>query len=186
MSVTLPEGFFLVRAWAAEMDFAKLHEAIAWTQHTTRVHGKEHPVPRMECWMGDAPYTYSGRTYDPAPLPAIVDGIRAHLEMFLEVRYTFNSVLANLYRDGRDSVAWHADDEPELGSEPTIASLSFGAPRDFAIKSKLTGERTTIKLRHGDLLVMTGRSQADYLHSVPKRANAGERINLTFRRTFPL
>jgi alkylated DNA repair dioxygenase AlkB len=98
----------------------------------------------------------------------------------------FDSVLANLYRDGKDAMGWHADDEPELGPAPVIASLSLGATRRFAFKPKAgneEGARLSIVLPHGSLLVMRGATQANYLHAIPRtRRPVGARINLTFRR----
>lgn len=95
----------------------------------------------------------------------------------------FNSVLANLYRDGRDSNGWHADDEPELGDDPIVASLSFGASRRFLLRSREhPAQRYEWTLAHGSLLVMGRGVQSAYVHSVPKTSRpAGERINLTFR-----
>jgi alkylated DNA repair dioxygenase AlkB len=96
---------------------------------------------------------------------------------------SYNSCLANLYRDGNDSVSWHADDETELGPNPTIASLSFGAPRIFKLKHRASGATFDYELLPGSLLVMYGRCQDDWVHAIPKRARvAGPRINLTFRR----
>jgi alkylated DNA repair dioxygenase AlkB len=100
---------------------------------------------------------------------------------------SFNSVLANAYRDGRDSMGWHADDEKELGPKPLIASLSFGTSRRFLLREKAKNKARpfSLQLEHGSLLVMRGESQSRYLHSVPKTARpAGLRINLTFRQVF--
>ena len=95
----------------------------------------------------------------------------------------FNSVLMNLYRDGRDSMGWHSDDEPELGDDPVIASLSLGAPRRFVLRhAKKRGRWITLVLGDASLLVMAGTTQRFYRHAVPKEDDAGERINLTFRR----
>lgn len=176
----LPPGFHLYRGWFTLCGFDAIREAITWQQQTIRAYGREVAQPRLTSWMGDAPYTYSGRRHDPAPLPGPVEYVRRQVQE--TTGETFNSVLANLYRDGSDSVAWHADDEPELGASPTIASLSLGATRAFHVKLRAGGAPWKLDLAHGDLLVMMGASQRDYLHSVPKRANAGARINLTFRQ----
>lgn len=174
----LPEGFALTRISVPEL--SALVDAIAWEQRTLKLYGREHAVPRLTAWMGTGAYTYSGVSHAPAPMPVAIAELHARIEQLTGAR--FNSVLANYYRDGRDSVAEHADDEPELGPEPTIASVSIGASRTFAIRCKATRERTTIELRNGDLLVMSGHSQRDYLHSVPKTSRpVGPRINLTFR-----
>jgi len=91
-------------------------------------------------------------------------------------------VLLNYYRNGRDSNGWHSDDEPELGDNPVIASLSLGAPRDFQLRSKRDKSlKQTLSLEHGSLLVMRGTTQRCWQHQIPKRANAASRINLTFR-----
>lgn len=176
--MSLPAGFQLTAIPAPAVQ--ALVNAIAWEQRTLRLYGREVTVPRLTAWMGTGAYTYSGVRHEPAPMPAIVAELHARVEQVTGARY--NSVLANLYRDGSDSVAEHADDEPELGSEPTIASLSLGATRTFAIRCKATRVRTTVNLMHGNLLVMSGASQRDYLHSVPKTARPiGVRVNLTFR-----
>ncbi len=192
MSGPLPEGFALHRAWAPAMTLADLVDGLAWEQQSVTVFGKTYPTPRLTAWYGEASYTYSGVMHPRAAMPEVLAEVRDRLEHQLSTRerpVAFNSVLANYYRDGRDSVAWHADDEDELGLEPTIASLSVGGSRKFAVKcvsSTCTvpgcaGKYDAV-LRHGDLLVMSGRSQLDYLHSVPKTATAcGPRVNLTFR-----
>ena len=94
----------------------------------------------------------------------------------------FNSCLANLYRDGSDSMGYHSDDEPELGPRPTIASISLGARRNFALRHRVSRQRWTWSLGEGDLLVMRAEAQSDYAHAVPKTAKpVGPRMNLTFR-----
>ena len=97
--------------------------------------------------------------------------------------HVFNGVLLNLYRDGRDGMGWHADNEPELGSEPVVASISFGAPRRFTLKHKRRKtEKVELLLEDGSVLLMSGATQANWLHSVPKTSKqVGERINLSFR-----
>jgi alkylated DNA repair dioxygenase AlkB len=183
--VTLPPGFELHRLTGGcglglARDLDAIVNAVPWRQETIRMFGKLVPVPRLTAWFGDGAYTYSGIRHTPAPLPPVIAGLRAEVEGLAGVR--FNSVLANRYRDGSDSVAWHADDESELGAEPTIASLSLGAPRRFSIRHNASGKRWDVILRHGDVLVMSGRSQADYQHAIPKtRRPVGERTNLTFR-----
>lgn len=185
----LPDCFALSRGWADAVKLETLIESIQWTQTPIRVFGREVMQPRLTCWMGEAAYTYSGRRHEPAPMPPIVETIRTWVEATTRTRY--NSVLANMYRTGSDSVSWHADDEPELGTEPTIASLSFGAPRAFKIRRwsevnpaarRPRVDSWTLELGHGDLLVMSGPAQRDYQHAVPKTARPiGARVNLTFR-----
>lgn len=174
----LPNGFALSRIVCPTV--GELIDAIAWEQRTIKLYGRECKVPRLTAWMGTEAYTYSGIRHESCVFPAAVAETKSRIEAATGMR--FNSVLANLYRSGSDSVAEHSDDEPELGDEPVIASVSIGAPRVFVIRRKETGERTKINLFHGDLLVMSGRSQLDYMHAVPKlRFDPGQRINLTFR-----
>jgi len=156
-----------------------LTTGIPWEQQSIRMYGRETAVPRLTCWFGDSGYSYSGTTNAPhAWLPELED-LRARLEAQTGARY--NSVLANQYRDGHDSVSWHSDDEPELGATPVIASVSLGSTRDFKLRHQTTSEIVTIALGHGDLVVMRDESQEAWRHSIPKRAHAGPRINLTFR-----
>ena len=107
--------------------------------------------------------------------------------LFAQCGKSYNSVLCNLYRDGHDSMGWHSDDEPELGAEPVIASLSFGALRRFQLRHRHdSSQRLTLDLPSGSLLIMAGRTQQDYRHALPKTARqVGARINLTFRRIYP-
>jgi alkylated DNA repair dioxygenase AlkB len=172
--------------WLSDADnaFNALLEQIAWEQRDLTLFGRTVPTPRLTAWMGDAPYTYSGVTNFPLPWPPRLAAIRDVLTAELGV--VFNSCLANLYRDGSDSMGWHSDDEPELGPRPTIASLSLGARRVFALRHRQTRERWTYPLGAGDLLIMRDESQAAYAHAVPKTAQAvGPRINLTFREFRP-
>lgn len=177
----LPCGFTLVRGWQSSPSttFAFLVHQLQWEQRSVRMFGKHRLMPRLICAMGDTPYSYSGQTHTPTPWHPWVSEMRTALEA--ELRTPFNTCLANHYRDGRDSISWHADDERELGPAPTIASVSLGAARTFAIKRRSDGARFDVELRAGDLLVMRGASQLSYLHAVAKCASAGPRINLTFR-----
>lgn len=168
----------------ADALFAALCGEISWRPHRLRLFGRGVDAPRLSCWIGDAQavYTYSGTRFEPHPWTPAVAALRDDLAARLGLR--FNSVLANLYRDGRDSMGWHSDDEPELGAEPVIASLSFGAVRTFRLRSRATREAAlSIELAHGSLLVMAGATQRRYQHALPRRARVNEpRINLTFRR----
>lgn len=159
--------------------FATLTTSIPWEQKTLLMYGRETVVPRLTCRIGDAGYSYSGTENAPHAWLPELEALRVRLEITTAAR--FNSCLTNLYRGGADSVSWHSDDEPELGAQPVIASISLGSTRDFRLRNEATREVATIPLGHGDLLVMRGESQAAYRHSVPKRAHAGTRINLTFR-----
>lgn len=175
------------RAWldalAADALFAQLLAQVPWETHRIRLFGRLVDSPRLSCWIGDAgaAYTYSGTRFQPHPWPAALGDVRARLSE--ELAAPFNSVLANLYRDGRDSMGWHSDSERELGEAPLIASLSLGASRRFLLKARAGGERIAQILAHGDLLVMGGQTQTHYRHALPRTARPlGPRINLTFRR----
>jgi alkylated DNA repair dioxygenase AlkB len=166
--------------------FARLREELPWAQESLLIFGRRHAVPRLVSWHGDrgARYRYSGVVHEPAPWTAVLLAVRDRAEDLAGCR--FNSVLANLYRGGRDGMGWHADDEPELGPEPVIASVSLGATRRFRLRHRTSGETRTLELTHGSLLVMSGPLQRHWLHSVPKTARpVGPRINLTFREIVP-
>lgn len=173
-----------------EQLFTELYDQLAWHEEKIVIYGKAIKVPRLVCWYGDknAVYRYSGVTHQPLPwLPVLRD-----LKHAVEARTgeKFNSVLANLYRNGVDSMGWHADKEKELGPEPCIASLSLGAERIFKLRhNKLKGEQFShdILLKNGSLLVMSGSLQKNWRHSVPKRTGLEQaRINLTFRNIVTL
>ncbi|WP_375055660.1 alpha-ketoglutarate-dependent dioxygenase AlkB [Zobellella sp. DQSA1] len=167
--------------FAVEADawLLQLQREIPWQQHRLRLFGRELDEPRLSCWMGEAAYRYSGRSRQPLPWHPLITEIRRRLEALCE--QPFNGVLLNLYRDGRDSMGWHADDEPELGADPVIASLSLGATRRFTLRHR-QGERRQLLLNHGSLLVMAGEMQHHWQHALPKAAGVTEaRINLTFR-----
>jgi alkylated DNA repair dioxygenase AlkB len=171
----------------ADQLMATLQQHIPWRQDSIRIAGKDTPIPRLQAWFGDAgmTYTYSGLTLQPAPwLPALAN-IKHRIEDYSDTH--FNSLLANLYRDENDSVGWHADDEPELGENPVIASLSLGETRDFVLKHRDHQEqKLKLPLQNGDLLIMKGALQHHWLHQIPKaKTHCAARINLTFRRIFP-
>lgn len=178
---------------AAEADelFSLLRSRLEWRQDRIRIFGQEHELPRLQAWYGDAGarYAYSGMALEPCPWIEPLSELRARLERdvpllsddFAGAR--FNSVLANLYRDGRDSNGWHADDEPELGPRPLIASISLGETRRFRMRSISPGHAPiSLDLVHGSLLLMAGDTQRTCRHQVPKTARSvGARINLTWR-----
>ena len=162
--------------------FEHLHKEIDWRQETIRVYDKSYLVPRLSCWMGDdgLDYAYSNMTMHPVAWNSLVYELLQKVQTVTE--HKFNSVLLNYYRDGQDSVAWHSDDEPELGPNPVIASLSLGASRDFHLKHKSKPlQRRCITLEHGSLLLMQGATQHNWQHQLAKRVEAQGRINLTFR-----
>ena len=158
----------------------RLRDEISWEQHAITLFGRTVPMPRLTAWMGDSAYRYSGVVNEPAPWSDALAALRDRLSQALGV--SFNSCLANLYRDGSDSMGFHSDDEPELGPEPTIASISLGCRRRFVLRHRVTGQRWSWDLGAGDLLVMRDESQRDYAHAVPKTSREiGPRMNLTFR-----
>lgn len=174
-------------AQQADRNFASLLRDTPWRADTIKVWGKEYPQPRLTAWYGDAgaDYTYSGLRMAPLPWSDTLARIKSEIEAVCGA--CFNSVLINLYRDERDSVGWHSDDEPELGPAPLIASLSLGATRTFRLKHKKRphDKATGIALTHGSLLLMGGDTQRCWSHAVDKeRQPAAPRINLTFRTIY--
>jgi alkylated DNA repair dioxygenase AlkB len=166
--------------------FIYLEQKIEWEQQWITIRGEKRPIPRKTAWYGtpEAKYTYSGIENEPKPMTPILDKIREILEKHTHCQ--FNSVLLNYYRSGRDSIYWHSDDEPELGKNPTIASISLGATRTFHLRHKITKELIQIPLTHGTLLIMAGEIQHKWEHSIPKEPTIRKpRINLTFRYTHP-
>lgn len=176
--------------WSAERSrelFDRLWRELDWRQTHIRMHGRRVPVPRLDVWYGDPgqSYRYSGAYFDPEPWTSTLRAIKGELER--RTGLTFNSVLANLYRNGRDSVAWHSDDEPELGEQPVIASFSLGAERRFAFRHKHRRDRSPVRLDlpDGSLLIMAGPTQHCWEHQLSKTARpVGPRINLTFRTVY--
>lgn len=170
-----------IPAHEASQLFDRLAETIPWEQKEITLYGKARPVPRQTCWFGDSAYSYSGIINRPRPWTDELLLLRGLIEE--KTAASYNSCLANLYRDGNDSVGWHSDNEVELGPTPTIASLSLGAPRVFKLRHVATGITFDYELLPGSLLIMYGSCQTDWLHAVPKRTRvAGPRINLTFRK----
>lgn len=167
----------------ADGAFESLRREVPWQQDEIILFGRRTPLPRLTAWFGDdgLAYTYSGIAMQPHPWTATLSGIRGLAERLAET--TFNTVLLNLYRSGKDGVAWHADDEDELGSEPVIASVSLGGTRRFQLRRRDDPSvKRELELNHGDVIVMRGTTQALWQHQVPKTAKlVGERINLTFR-----
>jgi alkylated DNA repair dioxygenase AlkB len=166
----------------AELYFARLLEVIPWKAEEVVVWGKRHMQPRLIAWFGDAAYTYSGSTLTPHPWTQLLNNLRSRVEALSGAK--FNSVLLNLYRDQSDRMGWHSDDESSLGRHPTIASLSLGSTRVFQMKHKRRPELSifNIALASGSLLVMSGATQDNWMHSIRKETkHVGARINLTFR-----
>jgi alkylated DNA repair dioxygenase AlkB len=185
----IPDGE--VRYFAGAFDpheadalFRDLRAGIDWRQEDIVMFGQRRRVPRLVAWHGDAGaiYRYSGVSHEPGPWTPTLRRIQRRVEALTQRR--FNAVLLNLYRDGRDGMGWHADDEPELGPDPAIASVSLGATRRFCMRHrKRKGQVLAIELEHGSLLSMQGSTQHHWVHALPKTARpVGERINLTFRQ----
>ena len=183
-----------IRLWRQAFQPAEADEMLAvlcsridWQQEDIVIFGERRRVPRLVAWHGDpgTAYTYSGTAHEPLPWTPELQRVRHRAEELTGHRY--NSVLLNLYRDGRDGMGWHADDEPELGHEPVIASVSFGATRRFKLRHRRSrSAANTLDLAHGDLLLMAGATQHHYVHAVPKTARpVGARVNLTFRWVRP-
>jgi alkylated DNA repair dioxygenase AlkB len=168
-----------------ELLMRRLWDELPWSQELYHRGGRVIPAPRLTSFHGDpgCGYTYSGIAYEPAPWTEELSLLRARCEARSGV--AFNCGLCNLYRDGRDSVGWHADDEPELGpsdDDIAIGSDSLGAPRRFVLKHRRDGRRLAFELGHGSLFVMRGRTQRLWLHALPKTQKPCEpRLNLTFR-----
>jgi len=162
--------------------FQSLRAQLPWEQHHVRIQGQTIPQPRLSSWHGDSTLAH---VLIPHPWSPLLQDLRQRVEALTGGR--FNSMLANLYRDGNDAIGWHSDNEPELGPTPLIASLSFGAERRFAIRRCDDHDKVIrMDLGHGSLLVMGGRMQHHWQHALPRtRSVTGERINLTFRLTQP-
>ena len=164
--------------------FDQLRDTTPWEQHVVRLFGRSHPAPRLSAWYGDpgATYTYSGLQLSPQPWTPLLDQLRQRVSTLTSK--PFNSALLNYYRDGSDGMGWHSDDEPELGRDPCIASLSLGSERRFLLRHKTQSNLPTSQylLGDGDLLIMQGKTQHYWKHQIPKtRRPVGPRINITFR-----
>lgn len=166
--------------------FQQLHDDISWEQHHITLFGKTVEEPRLSAWfhVDGAPYVYSRSIREAQPFSPLLASIMKKCEQVSGS--TFNCALANLYRDGTDAMGWHADDEPELGREPVIASISLGAPRRFDLRHRATGHTERIVLPNGSLLVMSGQSQHQWVHQIARTTKVTTpRINLTFRFLYP-
>lgn len=156
---------------------------IKWKQDWINFYGKRIPLPRLTSWYGDEGkvYTYSGIKAQPHKWNKGLSFLKDAIENCVGVE--FNSVLLNWYRDGSDHLGWHSDDEKELGANPVIASANFGATRDFIIRRKDDPtQKIVFPMKHGTLLIMRGKLQHFWEHSVPKRKNvSSSRFNMTFR-----
>lgn len=163
--------------------FSTIRGKTSWQQREIWMFGKKVMQPRLVAWYGDpeCSYSYSGIKWEPLPWYQELDELRQKLETLTKVHY--NSALLNLYRDGRDSMGAHSDDEKELGVRPTIASVSFGATRKFIFRHKTKGNcKVAIDLESGSVLQMSGETQNFWKHEIVKtKVNVEPRINITFR-----
>jgi alkylated DNA repair dioxygenase AlkB len=173
-------------AWLGRGDADALLETLrrelAWEQRAIVLFGRSVLQPRLIAWAGEVGYRYSGQTLEPRPFTPALAGLLARVRV--RAGAPFNHVLANRYRDGRDSIGFHADDEAELGPDPVVATVSLGAVRSFVLKPrrKADGQGHVLELSHGSLVVMGGACQRHYVHGVPRQLTVREeRISLTFR-----
>lgn len=169
----------------ADQLYSELYTKINWQQESLKIYGKAVPLPRLTAWYGEKQYAYSGIVMQPQAWTETLLLIKSRIEPFAKTQ--FNSVLLNLYRDGSDSVSWHSDDEPELGKNPIIGSVSFGASRRFSFKHRYNKNlnRIDVELNHGSFLLMAGETQHFWLHQIGKtKRSLTPRINLTFRTIY--
>ncbi len=188
MKISLPdadieyiENFYSINEATALFDIFQQH--LLWRQDDIRMFGKIVKIPRLQAWYGDnnLRYRYSNMTLTAQPWATSLLAIKSRISDYCH--HDFNAVLANLYRSENDSVGWHSDNEPELGKTPTIASLSFGAEREFQLKHISTNAKKNILLAPGSLLIMKGNMQSSWQHCLPKKTRKiAPRINLTFRK----
>lgn len=166
----------------SELYLQLMKNNIEWKQESMHMYGKQVNFPRLTAWYGDndKPYSFSGITLKPRTWTKELITIKEKIEPLSNV--VFNSVLLNRYRSGNDSISWHTDAEKELGLNPVIASVNFGATRKFQLRHIHNKEKIEIELTHGSLLIMQGELQHYWQHQVPKTSKVvEERINLTFR-----
>jgi alkylated DNA repair dioxygenase AlkB len=172
---------WITPATSADM-LLQLQQQLPWTQDSIKMFGKAVKIPRQQVWMGDAhcSYRYSGTTFYPTKWHPLVQQLAQAVSRFLQ--QPFNCVLLNLYASGAQHMGWHADNEPELGHDPTIASLSLGACRRFELKHRTQPWQLALDLPAGSLLQMAAGCQQHWLHRLPKQSRVQQsRLNLTFR-----
>ena len=182
LSVKYIENFFNLDE--SQLYMRQLTQSVLWRREKIKMWGKEIVTKRRIAWYADdgKSYTYSGSTFFPSQWNDVLLQLKEKVENYSEIK--FNSVLLNEYPSGEVGMGWHSDDEKELGTDPIIASLSFGANRDFIFKHKTDKsiENVKLHLKSGSLLLMLGSTQHYWKHSLPKRLKVKEpRINLTFR-----
>lgn len=190
MEVVLLDCVFYYKDFLSQEEaqtlLVELKTSICWKHESIKLFGKEVMQPRLTAWYGDLDksYRYSGREMKPHAWTDQLLLLKTKIEQALKNEVQFTSVLLNFYRDGRDSMGWHRDNEKELGLQPIIASVSLGSERRFLFREyENKKNKRELLLQNGSLLVMRGDSQLIYEHSLPKAKNiSSERINLTFRK----
>jgi alkylated DNA repair dioxygenase AlkB len=173
-------------AWLSTAEAARFLDTVraevAWVEREIVIYGRRILQPRLVGWAGDVAYRYSGQTLAPRPFTDTVRALTTRVNEFADTR--FNHVLLNRYRNGRDNMGMHADDEPELGPDPVVATLSLGSVRRLTLAPRRPrdGERHTLELPSGSLLVMRGACQRRFRHGIPREPRVTEeRVSLTFR-----
>jgi alkylated DNA repair dioxygenase AlkB len=166
----------------AHLLFKHFEATLPFHQGTISLFGKTHTIPRLEAFFAseNKTYSYSGKTLQTHPFTPELLTLKSKIEVLSQEK--FNCVLVNLYRNGQDSNGWHADNEPELGINPVIASLSLGATRRFDLRHNLSNKKISIDLTNGSLLLMKGEMQHFWKHQIAKSKKVdAARVNLTFR-----
>jgi alkylated DNA repair dioxygenase AlkB len=166
----------------ADLLFKILIKKVKWEQKEITLYEKTHLVPRLTAWFGISNYSYSGIENVSQERLSELLVLKKYIEDITQIE--FNSCLLNLYRDGKDHVTWHADNEKELGKNPVIASFSLGEPRKFQLKHKVDKDlKLEIEAKSGSLILMSGEMQNYWLHRIaPTTKEKSERINITFRQ----
>ena len=187
LSLKYIENFFNLDE--SQLYMSNLTQSVLWRREKIKMWGKEIVTKRRIAWYADdgKSYTYSGSTFFPSQWNNVLLQLKERVENYSDIK--FNSALLNEYPNGEVGMGWHSDDEKELGTDPIIASLSFGANRDFIFKHKTDKSIKNVKLnlKSGSLLLMLGSTQHYWKHSLPKRLKVKEpRINLTFRNIIQL
>jgi len=166
----------------ADLYLGKLSDTIEWRNDEAIIYGKKIITKRKVAWYGNKPYAYTYSNTTKLALPWTKELLELKICIEKETGETFNSCLLNLYHNGDEGMVWHSDAETDLKKDGAIASLSFGAERPFAFKHKQSGEKVTLLLEHGSLLVMKGTTQTHWLHRLPPTKKVTTpRVNLTFR-----
>ena len=180
LKIRIEENFF--NPIDSDEFLTKLISKLSWESMVIKMFGKDTTIPRLQCWIGDegCDYKYSGKKLNRQNWTKDLTMIRKKIHK--ELKMDFNSVLINYYRDGKDSMGWHSDDEKELGPDPTIASISFGSERDLVFRNRINKEILSIPQTNGCLILIDGKTQKNWQHSIKKTQKIiGPRINLTFR-----